>query len=261
MALINCPECNKEISDKVKACIHCGYPLEQEVEPEKLKQLKQETKTDSEVETQEERQTESFLTKCKKILKDKKKMPFVIVGMLIFFLIIGLIIFNAVGEKNVYNEYHSNFYSASKMMLLGGADSEEVTRMTYNVWRNTIYKERDKETDPYALEKTSSVMATFNSDFNTSIRSYFNDTETIKKVTGIKSNQIVVKMIIEKLQNPPEDYTRAYDTIINLYKVYNTLTDMAINPSGNLQGFSSARNETITEFKNLWEQLQTQTPK
>ena len=27
MALINCPECGKEISDKSKQCIHCGYPL------------------------------------------------------------------------------------------------------------------------------------------------------------------------------------------------------------------------------------------
>lgn len=27
MALIRCPECGKEISDKAPACIHCGYPL------------------------------------------------------------------------------------------------------------------------------------------------------------------------------------------------------------------------------------------
>lgn len=27
MALINCPECGKEISDKSEVCIHCGYPL------------------------------------------------------------------------------------------------------------------------------------------------------------------------------------------------------------------------------------------
>lgn len=27
MALINCPECNKEISDKSGKCLHCGYPL------------------------------------------------------------------------------------------------------------------------------------------------------------------------------------------------------------------------------------------
>lgn len=27
MALIKCPECNQEISDKAKVCIHCGYPI------------------------------------------------------------------------------------------------------------------------------------------------------------------------------------------------------------------------------------------
>lgn len=27
MALIKCPECGKEVSDKAKSCIHCGYPI------------------------------------------------------------------------------------------------------------------------------------------------------------------------------------------------------------------------------------------
>ena len=30
MALINCPECGKEISDKSVACPHCGFPIESE---------------------------------------------------------------------------------------------------------------------------------------------------------------------------------------------------------------------------------------
>lgn len=29
MALIKCPECNREISDKAKQCIHCGFPLDE----------------------------------------------------------------------------------------------------------------------------------------------------------------------------------------------------------------------------------------
>lgn len=34
MALINCPECGKEVSDKAEACIHCGAPLkEKPLEP------------------------------------------------------------------------------------------------------------------------------------------------------------------------------------------------------------------------------------
>ena len=31
MALINCPECGREISSLSKTCIHCGYPLEEEI--------------------------------------------------------------------------------------------------------------------------------------------------------------------------------------------------------------------------------------
>ena len=27
MALIHCPECGREISDRANACVHCGYPL------------------------------------------------------------------------------------------------------------------------------------------------------------------------------------------------------------------------------------------
>lgn len=31
MALIKCPECGKEISDKSNTCIHCGFPLQEMV--------------------------------------------------------------------------------------------------------------------------------------------------------------------------------------------------------------------------------------
>lgn len=33
MALIICPECGKQVSDKAKACIHCGYPLDEVISP------------------------------------------------------------------------------------------------------------------------------------------------------------------------------------------------------------------------------------
>lgn len=30
MALIQCPECHKEVSEKANVCIHCGYPLKKD---------------------------------------------------------------------------------------------------------------------------------------------------------------------------------------------------------------------------------------
>lgn len=31
MALIKCPECGRDVSDRAKACIHCGFPLNENV--------------------------------------------------------------------------------------------------------------------------------------------------------------------------------------------------------------------------------------
>ncbi len=33
MALINCPECSREVSDQAAACPHCGYPLRAKPSP------------------------------------------------------------------------------------------------------------------------------------------------------------------------------------------------------------------------------------
>lgn len=46
MALIQCPECKKEISDQSEICIHCGYPiaamLKKQKELEQKKKLAEE---------------------------------------------------------------------------------------------------------------------------------------------------------------------------------------------------------------------------
>ena len=36
MSLIKCPECGKEISDKAKACINCGFPLNDDKSEENI---------------------------------------------------------------------------------------------------------------------------------------------------------------------------------------------------------------------------------
>ncbi len=57
MSLINCPECGKEVSDEVKKCIHCGYPIEKWMKAQK-KELNKETE-----EYQKKRNINSFNSK------------------------------------------------------------------------------------------------------------------------------------------------------------------------------------------------------
>ena len=39
MALITCPECGRQISDKADACVGCGYPIKHESYEEMLKRI------------------------------------------------------------------------------------------------------------------------------------------------------------------------------------------------------------------------------
>lgn len=36
MALMKCPECGKDVSDKARACIHCGFPLDEYITSAKM---------------------------------------------------------------------------------------------------------------------------------------------------------------------------------------------------------------------------------
>ena len=48
MALINCPECGKEVSDAAKVCIHCGFPLEKNALDAKVATINPQTNQNSE---------------------------------------------------------------------------------------------------------------------------------------------------------------------------------------------------------------------
>lgn len=58
MALINCPECSKEISDKAKECPHCGYPLSSK-EKTTIKPIEIKTKT-----AKEKEHEKKVITRC-----------------------------------------------------------------------------------------------------------------------------------------------------------------------------------------------------
>ena len=74
MALIECKECNQQISDKAKACPHCGYP----VKIEGLVELLVQSANDK------IKQTNSLLKQTNSLLEDIEKK-------LLFFYIIGII--------------------------------------------------------------------------------------------------------------------------------------------------------------------------
>lgn len=82
MALIKCPECGKEISDRAKVCIHCGAPVQE---------IKQDI---SEEEVLEENVESPIVTEEKRVHggSKKKKGLFIVLGIIGAFILVLVIL-------------------------------------------------------------------------------------------------------------------------------------------------------------------------
>ncbi len=87
MALIKCPECGKEVSDRSEACIHCGYPMDSK---ETI------VSTDETYEAHEEATKSSVcqtdVMKPIKVFKSKKIIIAVIAAIVLIILISSILI-------------------------------------------------------------------------------------------------------------------------------------------------------------------------
>ena len=248
MALIKCPNCGTDVSDKAKQCPNCGETLE----TQKVVKVCEECgyELDDNV---------TICPRCgcpvpeseeQKKRRKKKKIIISVIAFLIVILAIIVIacVVNVTNQKKAeeaaaaaeaarvqeVNDYASNLELASFTMLTGASTAEEAGTLIHDVWYDTIFDEQNADTSKY----TSG-----NSDFNDSLSELFSDEEFQDKISSIKSNQATVNELMQELTNPPAEYEEAYDTLKNYYDAYLELTNLAISPTGSLQSYTDDFNE------------------
>lgn len=244
MSLINCPECGKEISDKVKACPNCGFPLveEQVVETPNLPQ-----------------QVE--LTKVNLGTKNYKKPLMIVAAVLVLgiVLFLGIRYLNQQKEKNAFEESFNNYVDTLSLIRLGaiagGAEAEKYTNLVASVWNNTIREERDSTTDKYTRPD-----GFFVEDFNDALHNLIMDSSSISTIASIKNNQTAVQELMKLLQSPPVGLERCYDTVTEMYSAYLGITELAVNPKGSLNSFNEERRQKIDAFLDAYNRLESQIP-
>ena len=90
MALIKCPECGKEISDKAAECVCCGYPLKSVPCPPVFP-----TNYESSI----------------SIENGASRVPSIIIGVVLQ--IIGLVVFFSFGSIDLSTRFGADFYTES----------------------------------------------------------------------------------------------------------------------------------------------------
>lgn len=237
MALITCPECSQEISDKVKSCPHCGFPFNEE--------------------SNETQKVEIASVNLKMEAKKKKKLITVIVSIIVISAItfIGYSSYSKQQAKKASEQYATNINLLMGDMISSGAEAENLMHLTSKVWYNTIYEKFDSETDKYTRKN-----GYWASDFNNSLGYLFDDSSTKTKIKDMESAETKASEIMKKLQNPPAEYEKVYDTLLELHSSYQGLIDLATNPQGNLTTFNNSVNEKVDKFMESYKKVQTQLP-
>ena len=269
MAMTTCPNCGEQISDKAKKCVHCGTVLIPEekkycsdcgVELEEGMKVCPKCGCPIENAVEMEAAPQQVEVTGVKITKKSKKM---IVIAVITIIIAPAI--TAIGvqthKKNVAakvaaeaqkqsEEYGTNLNMAAYSILSGASDAETCGNLIKQVWYNSIYEQNDSKTDKYTKPN-----GYFVSDFNDALKNLFLDSSFNDQIEDINDNKDTVNSLMKKLKNPPEEYKDAYESISKLYDAYLSLTNLATDPTGNLQTYSQNFNDADNETLNCYNAL------
>lgn len=256
MALIKCPNCGEEISDKAIKCPKCGaeFPVEK---PQKICKECGEVLEDD----------ETICHKCGCPIEEKKELVVANKKISLSKIIIAVVVILAVivcawgiksnnqkkaeqkaaeEAKKQQENYENTFKEAVLTMVTGASDAEDAGNLIHDVWYDSIYKNRNEEnTKKYVMD-----------DFNDSLSALFSDSSFKEKLSSIESNKDSVNDLMKELKNPPDEYKEAYDELKDLYDSYLNIVNIATDPSGSLQTYTSNFNSADSDVAQKIQSIQ-----
>lgn len=268
MALIQCKNCGKDVSDRAKVCPHCGTQLiEDEVtQPQPIiceecgAEIPQGADScpncgcpvpvDGEENTEAPQKVELTSVKIPKLDQRKKKIVVgSIIGVIVLIAAISLIIsqMRQATAAQLSADYRENISTVSAAILSSAIQTEEAGNLIHDVWYNCIFEENDPETNEYTRPN-----GYYLDDFNDALANLFSDETFSQQLSSIKNDQETVTDLMRKMSDPPEEFEDAYEALRELFDAYTEFTNLVINPSGNLQTFTSNFNDADSALLNCY---------
>lgn len=217
MALINCSECGKEVSDKSQHCIHCGNPIAFNNENTQVRESK---------------------TKKK---KNRKGLVLLFTFVLIVAAGVGYFFINQLEQKEA--DYRAKLIETYGLMGFSNVVSGNVITTVGDIWHDAIYKESNTNTFDFLYDDDMRRL-----DFNDAIDKYYSDTKSKNEISKIDSylDDITIKM--KELSNPPDTYQKAYEILDEMFEIMIEISNFAISPSGSYDEFGKTTSNLFSDF-------------
>lgn len=236
MALIICPECQREISDKARTCPHCGCPIDHTTLSELPIILDQTLDTHS---------TPRTLKTVKK--KSHPKRFILLIVSLIAIIIVGIICYSQFQKVQkekaeaaaLHDAYIDDLIKTRGKMITSFNDSKEVIDLVKTVWSTVVVE---------------------HGDISISISRIYKNIQMKRIIASIKESQLSIEDTILQFQDPSDEFLDSSITILEMYQQYKIITDLAITPEGTLLEYADKVNTAIDNFEILSSRLKTQIP-
>ena len=219
------PEGNKEAENTTQTQRHASESVYSTPAPPVF-QARNETISSAQAQTSKEKPKSS-------------KSKFIIAGVLAVLVVIGaafgIVYANKLKAEKISKQYERDLRSITKLILNSGARAEKCNNLIIKVWNNSIWQVNDPTTNPYTVSN-----GRFHSDFNDSLQKLFMDTTFMDEQEKIRSEKDQINEYMKKLKDPPEEWDDAYYDLEKCYDDYRTLINLALNPTGSLNTFSTA---------------------
>lgn len=246
MALINCPECGKEVSDKAPACPNCGY----RINPIDFSALQDPPRPAAPAAPPpaSPAPTDAPKPAPKKCADWKTIAAAAVLAVALIAIAVVLIV------QKRDRDYAEALHQARVDMLLSASDAASVSDMIYSVWSNAIYEEYDTATDPYTRPNG------YWRDFNDALSSYFDSADYQFARDGLVKDLDSARIAVNDLKNPPKAYAEEYDVLRDMYSSYSTFLRFATDPDGSLTTYSDGRNAAFHSFMDDYDELKLLLP-
>lgn len=183
--------------------------------------------------------------------KRKRKIwMIVLIAAVAIALIVAAVLGIVLGRRAKLEAYYTDMETAFSTMLAGATLAENTGNLIINVWHNAIWEERNAETDPYTMENGDFV-----ADFDIALGKLFADSDFKANQSVIQANRDDVWKRMQALQDPPEEYEKAYAALCDVYDQYWNLISVVLNSSGSYNSYTEAFNEYDTATANALNQF------
>ena len=263
-----CAECGAHLEENADICQVCGCPVEENIAevPEKLEKTQIAEEKQAGEETAEalkeaapqqqaapQEDAPAWVTSTPVSAGEKpERRKLLMMAAVAVVIVLGIFWwFRAYSNEKAVEAYGEDLEYAMYIMFSGASDAYDCGVIIQAVWYNAALQLQDPATDPYVYPG-----GRYAGDFNSALMNLFDDDAFVVMEMAVVENQEEVQQLMKELREEvPKQHKDFYEEVLRLYDVYLDLTNLATNPSGTYQSFSSTLNQCNQELIKCYQTL------